>query len=43
MMKILQSHGFAKEKDLFLFVDEIGGHDEDAWKYHFELLLLKFV
>ena len=44
MINLLQSEFHYKiDNDLFVFEDKIGGHDEDAWKYHTELLLRKFI
>jgi len=43
MIDLLQKeYSYIEDKDLFWFVDELGTHDERAWKYRFKLLLKKF-
>jgi pimeloyl-ACP methyl ester carboxylesterase len=40
MIEILQErYGYKEGKNLFVHIDPIGGHDEDAWAYRFGLFL----
>jgi S-formylglutathione hydrolase FrmB len=42
MVSLLKSYGYQEVTNLYVHVDPIGGHDEDAWAYRFELLLGAF-
>ena len=43
MVSLLQQQfGYTLDADLFTFVDELGGHDEDAWAYRFGLIIERF-
>jgi hypothetical protein len=39
---LVNTYDFKLNKDLFVFEDPIGGHDEDAWAFRFELVLKAF-
>lgn len=39
---LVQEYGYTLEKDLFKYVDEIGGHNEQAWAYRFGLILKQY-
>jgi len=36
-----KSYNYVEEENLFIFEDQIGGHDENAWCYQFKLIMLK--
>jgi pimeloyl-ACP methyl ester carboxylesterase len=42
MSGVLRERGYVETRDLFVHVDPIGGHDEDAWAHRFELLVRAF-
>jgi len=43
MLQLLTtSYDYKLNKDIFVFEDSIGGHDEDAWAYRFELVMKAF-
>jgi len=39
---LLQNYKYEMQTELFVFEDPIGGHDELAWGYHFQLYMLAF-
>jgi len=36
---LVRKYGYVEGVDLHTHVDEIGGHDEDAWAYRFGLVV----
>jgi len=39
---LISTYDYKLNKDIFVFEDPIGGHDEDAWAYRFELVVKSF-
>ncbi len=43
MVKLLQKdYGYTLNSELFSYEDLVGGHDERAWTYRFNLLLKQY-